>query len=214
MNRPQLTQLTFLFAGFASGVVTVVVGRFWPIFLAVGVGLLFAGALLAAIFLTRSQAILKHVVWRYFVGLTICAVGYVLALFTLVVLGQYAQSAGLPPSSDIVELQGDMLIALTGATLVSALFVELLAHLLTGRWSTAFLLRLMAAGFVTVLVTFVANLPFHHYWSLMGTLLPVGEALFCWIVGLQIWQSGANQFLTQPSRDSRWCRRRTVAHRS
>src|SRR5437868_9040843 len=98
MNRPQLT---FLFAGFASGVITVAVGRLWPIFLSVGVGLLFAGALLAAIFLTRSQAILKHGVWRYLVGLTICAVGYVLALFTLAGLGQYAQSAGLPPSSDI-----------------------------------------------------------------------------------------------------------------
>jgi len=186
MNRPQLK---FLFAGFAAGVVTVAIGWLWPIFLSVGVGLLFAGALLAAISLTRSWPILKHGAWRYLIGLTICAMGYVLSLFTLAGLGQYVQSAGLPPSGDIVELHSDMLLALAGATQVAAVFVELLAYVLTGRWSNAFLLRLMAAGVVTVLVTFVANLPFHHYWSLMGILLPVGEALFCWIVGLQIWQS-------------------------
>jgi hypothetical protein len=48
---------------------------------------------------------------------------------------------------------------------------------------------LAAAGVVSVLVTFVADRAGHYYWTFYGILLPVGESLFCWLIGAQIWRS-------------------------
>jgi hypothetical protein len=182
-------KITFLFAGFAAGIITAVIGRLWPSLLTVVVGLLFFVALVAAITITASWSRLRSGLWRYIAGLVICTGTYVLALLTLMSVGEYAPKLGVPASSDMVEFRADMWIGFLGAALVASAGVELVLYILAGKWRNSFFGRLAVAGFVTVLVTFLANLAAHNYWSFIGVLLPIGEALFCGVVGAQIWRS-------------------------
>ena len=66
--------------------------------------------------------------------------------------------------------------------------IALFAALLTRRWSKALHRRLLLAGLLTICITFIANLSFHKDGSLLGVLLPLGYALFSWLVGTEIWQ--------------------------
>jgi hypothetical protein len=183
-------QITFLSAGITAGIITAVIGRLWPGFLSVGVGLLFFVALLAAITITAGWPRLRPGLWRYIVAVVICTVAYVLALFTLMSVSAYVPKLlGVPASGDLVEFGADMWIGLLAAVLVASAGVELVLYILTGTWSNSFFGRLAVAGFVSVLVTFIVNLTAHHYWSFMGVLLPVGEGLFCAVVGAQIWRT-------------------------
>lgn len=180
----------FLLAGFVAGLVTVAVGTLFPAVLTVGVGPLFFLAILTAIGLTDSWRRLNHGLWRYAVAVCLCTGAYVLALFTFsVVVGYSPQLLGLPASHDIIDFRADVWAGLVASVLVASAAIELLAYVLTGKWSTSFLGRLAIAGFVSVLVTFVANLATHQWWSFLGVLLPVGEGLFCAVIGTQIWRT-------------------------
>lgn len=63
------------------------------------------------------------------------------------------------------------------------------AFTLTSRWSNLSLGLLVLAGFASIIVKFIASQQVRHYWSFVGILLPVGEALFCGVEGVQIWRS-------------------------
>ncbi|HEY1525806.1 MAG TPA: hypothetical protein VGH51_06170 [Candidatus Angelobacter sp.] len=182
-------QITFLLAGLTAGLVTVVGGRAWPtllpMLLVCGVGPLFFVAVLTAITLTGSWSHLSHGWWRIVAGICICTGAYLLALFTFLAVAGYS---GIPTSTDQIRFGADVWVGLLAAALVASACIELLVFVLTGKWSNSFLFRLAAAGVVTVLVTFVVDLAAHHYWTFYGILLPVGEGLFCWLVGAQIWR--------------------------
>jgi hypothetical protein len=183
-------QITFLLAGFAAGIISAVIGRLWPGLLTVGVGLLFFAAVLAAITITSSWPRLRPGLWRYIVGVIICTGAYVLALFALMsVSGSVPKLLGVPASGDIVEFGADIWIGLLAAVVVASAGVEVVLYILTGTWSNSFLGRLAVAGLVSVFITYIANLAAHHYWSFMGVLLPIGEGLFCTVVGAQIWRT-------------------------
>ena len=187
MNR---TALTFLFAGLAAGVASVAIGRVWPTVLISGVGVLFFAALLIAIAISGSWARLRPGLWRYLVGLVISTAAYLVGLFAFSVVGGYAPDVlGIPASSDISRFGADVGTGLLAAALISSVCIELLASILTGRWSNRFFLFLAVAGFVTVAATYVAHVFTRQPLAFFGALLPVGEALYCWIVGLQISQS-------------------------
>ena len=189
-------QITFLFAGFTVGIITAVIGRLWPGLLTVGVGLLFFLALVTAITITASWSHLCSGLWRYIVGLVICTVTYVLALITLMGVSGYAPELGVPASSDIVQFRADIWIGFLAAVIVASAGVEAALYVLTGKWSNSFFGRLAVAGVASLLVTYAANLIAHNYWSFMGVLLPVGEGLFCAVVGAQIWRTSR---LTAPA---------------
>lgn len=186
-----MTRVTvFLLAGLLGGFITVVLGTSRPTFLAVGVGPLFFSAMLAAIAITNSWARVSPGIWRYAVAACLCTGAYVLALFTFSVVGGYSpQVLGVQPSSDIIEFRADVWLGLSAAVLVAAICMELVAFTLTSRWSNVSLGLLALAGFASILVTFIANQQARHYWSFVGILLPVGEALFCGVVGAQLWRS-------------------------
>jgi hypothetical protein len=187
MIRPQIT---FLLAGFAAGIITAVVGRLWPGLLTVGVGLLFFAAVLTAITITSSWPRLRPGLWRYIVGVTICTGVYVLALFTLMIVSGYAPKLlGIPASGDIVDFRADIWIGFLAAVIVASAGVEAALYVLTGKWSNSFFGRLAVAGVASLLVTYAAGLIAHNYWSFMGVLLPVGQGLFCAVVGAQIWRT-------------------------
>jgi len=95
---------------------------------------------------------------------------------------------GFRQSASFEHFGLDVWLGLIAAGVVGASGIALFSALLTGKWSNSLLLRLVLAGFLTILVTFIANLPFHNYWSFMGVLFPLGDALFCYLVGTQIWQ--------------------------
>ena len=186
-----MTKVTvFLLAGLFGGFIVVALGTSRPTFLAVGVGPLFFSAMLAAIAITNSWSRVRPGIWRYVVAACLCTGAYVLALFTFSVVGGYSpQVLGVRPSSDIIEFHADVWLGLSAAVLVAAICMELVAFTLTSRWSNFSLGLLALAGFATILVTFIVNRQARHYWSFVGMLLPVGEALFCGVVGAQLWRS-------------------------
>jgi hypothetical protein len=185
MKRPPLT---FLLAGLTGGVITVVIARIWPTVLIGGVGLLFFVALLAAVAISASWSRVRGGVWRYFAGLVISTAAYLVGLFVFSVATGYSPDVfGVSASSDISHFGPDVAIGLA-ASLVSSACIELLASLLTGRWSNRFFVYLSVVGLASVGATYLAHLFVQQAWAFFGVLLPVGEALFCWIIGLQIWQ--------------------------
>jgi hypothetical protein len=108
-------------------------------------------------------------------------------------MGYSPQLIGVSESNDIVQFRTDVWIGLLAAALVASAGIELLAFALIGKWSTAVFGQLVAAGFFTICVAFLVNLMAHHYWSFLGVLLPIGEALFCALVGAQIWNSSPEE---------------------
>jgi len=186
-----MTKVTaFLLAGLVAGFIAVALGTSRPTILAVGVGPLFFSAMLAGIAITNSWSRVSPGIWRYIVAACLCTGAYVLALFTFSVVGGYSpQILGVRPSSDIIDFHADVWLGLSAAVLVAAICMELVAFTLTSRWSNFSLGLLVFVGFASILVTFIANRQARHYWSFVGILLPVGEALFCGVVGAQLWRS-------------------------
>ncbi|OLB24015.1 MAG: hypothetical protein AUH15_01965 [Acidobacteriales bacterium 13_2_20CM_55_8] len=192
--------LTFLVAGLIAGIATVAIGRVWPAVLINDVGLLFFVALLAAITVSASSSRVRRGLWRYLVGLIICAAAYLGGLFAFSVAAGYSPDLlGMPASSAMPSFGTDVWIGLLVATLVSSACIELLASVLTGRWSNRFFLFLTAVGFVTVAATYTAHVLFRKPWTFLGVLLPIGEALFCWVLGQQIWESGEGTTVRTPA---------------
>jgi hypothetical protein len=154
-----------------------------------GVGPLFFIAVLAGILLTGAWRRLQVDFLRYLAGLVLCTITYLLALMAFFAVGGFSPDwFGFRQSANIIHFGLDVLLGLITAGIVGASGIVAFTALLTRKWSTPLLLRLMLAGLVTIVVTFIANLPFHSYWSFFGILFPVGNALFCWLVGTQIWQ--------------------------
>jgi hypothetical protein len=191
-------QNIFLLAGFIAGIITVALGRVSLTVLTIGVGPLFFLAILAAIALTDSWPYLSRGFWRYVIAACVSTAAYVLALVTFWWLGGYLQGLlGTHGSNDLSDFRLDMWGGLIAAALVAAVCIELMAYVLTGRWSNTVLARLAVAGALSIVATFIvirvvrptSNLPMLYYWSFFGILFAVGEALFCSIVGAQIWRT-------------------------
>lgn len=114
---------------------------------------------------------------------------------------------GFRPSANVDQFGTDVWLGLIAAGTTAAVGISLFAALWTGKWSKSLLLRLMTAGIVTIVVTYLINLPFRGYWSFFGALIPVGMALFCGIVGPtsvntsnlkeQLQQSGASRIIAR-----------------
>jgi hypothetical protein len=182
-------EATFLLAGLIAGVITTVVGRIWPSFLAFGVGLVFFVAVLVAIVFTRSWSRLHRGLWRILAGICICTGAYLLAFFTFVAVGGYwAELLRIRVSTEI-RFSADVWIGLLAAALVASVGIECLAYILTGRWNNSSFFRLAAASVVTILVTCTVHRSSHRYWTFYGVLLPLGEGLFCAVIGAQIWRT-------------------------
>ena len=192
-------QITFFLAGFIAGSITVAAGSASLWVLTVGVGPLFFVALLAAIALTDSWPHIRRGFWRYVLAACASTMAYVLALLTFWMLGGYLQNLlGSRGSNDLSEFRLDVWVGLIAAALVAAVCIELVAYVLTSRWSNAVLARLAGAGILAIVLTFIAvravrstgNLPsLLYYWSFFGILFSFGEALFCGLVGAQIWRT-------------------------
>jgi hypothetical protein len=182
-------QVTFLLAGLTAGIITTMVGHMWPGFLAFGVGIVFFVAVLTAIALTKSWSRLNRGLWRIIAGICICTGAYLLSFFTFVTVGGYwAELIHIRVSTEI-RFSVDVWIGLLAAALVASVGTEFLAYILTSKWSNSSLFLLGAAGIVTILLTFTIDRAVHHYWTFYGVLLPLGEGLFCAIVGAQIWKT-------------------------
>jgi hypothetical protein len=169
---------------------TVAISGAWPVLLpmllVIGVGPLFLVAVFAAISLTGSWSCVRPGWWRLVVGFCVCTAAYLLAFSTFLIVAGYS---GIRTSTDQGRFGADAWAGLLAAALVASGCIEVFAFVLTGKWSNAFLFRLAAAGVVSVFVTFVVDLAKHNYWTFYGVLLPVGESLFCWLIGAQIRRS-------------------------
>ena len=181
-------QITFLFTGLIAGLISVTLGALSIVFLAYGVGPLFFVAVVAGIAVTRA--------WHYVqVSFVRCVAGLFLTTITyLASLVAFSGVAGFSPdwfgfgrSAQIVDFRADILMGLVAAGVVGASGIAVFTALITRKWSTGLLLRLILAGLGTIVVTLIANQPLHSYWSFFGILFPLGNALFCWLVGWQIW---------------------------
>jgi hypothetical protein len=185
-GKNRWTLLVFLSAGVVAGFATACAARFWPtlfpVLLVLGVGPLFLVAVFSAVTLTRCWSHLGPGWWRIVAGACICTGAYVLALFTFMFV---SDSIGAV-SAETNRFGIDIWLGLLAAALVASACIELFVYVLTGKWSNPFLVRFAAAGAVCVLVTFLADRTVHHYWTFYGIFLPVGEGLFCQLIGAQI----------------------------
>ena len=185
-----LREAAFLFAGLTAGLVTVAGAGAWPTLLPIlfvcGVGPLFFAAVCTAIVLTGYWSHLSRGWWRIVAGLCICTGTYLLALSTFLVVAGYSS---IRASVDPNRFGPDVWVGLLAAALVAPACIELLVYVLTGKWSNTFLFRLAAAGVLSVFVTFIVDQAGHYYWTFYGILLPLGESLFCWLIGAQIRRS-------------------------
>ena len=181
-----LTTFVFLSAGLIAGLATASAARLWPpifpMLLVLGVGPLFLVAVFSAITFTRSWSLVGSGWWRIVAGICICTGAYVLALFTFILVSDSMGTA----YAEANRFGIGVWIGLLAAALVASACIELLVYVLTGRWSNFYLVRFAAAGAGCVLVTFLADRAVHHYWTFYGIFLPVGEGLFCQLVGAQI----------------------------
>lgn len=182
-------QITFLLCGLVAGLTSVTLGTLSLEVLAYGVGPLFFVAIVAGIAITGAWRQFRMSFWRYFAGLLLSTITYVAALVAFSGVGGFSPNwFGVQPSAHIEDFRIDVFLGLIAAGVVGSSGIAVFTAILARQWSTSLLLRLMLAGLVTIVVTFIANLPFHNYWSFLGVLLPLGNALFCWLVGTQIWQ--------------------------
>jgi uncharacterized membrane protein (DUF485 family) len=180
--------LTFLLLGLLAGVVCVLLGASHPVFLAYAVGPLVFAAVVAGIAISHARPYVRVGVWRLSSALLLSTITYLAALFAFSAVGGFSPNwFGVAASENVVDFGVDVLLGLLAAGIVAATGVSTLTVLLTGRWSAALLLRLILTSVITIVATFVTNLLFHSYWSFLGILLPLGSALFCWLVGGQIW---------------------------
>jgi hypothetical protein len=162
----------------------VIIGLTW------GVGTLFFGSVIISILFTGASRYLPPGLFRYLLGLILCTLTYLGAVTAFFgVFGFSPTWTGLQRSDDMVQFGLDVWLGLIAAGLVGAIGITLFAALLKRKWSNALLLRLIIAGFLAISITFVANFPFHNYWSFLGVLLPLGNALFCSIVVNEVSQS-------------------------
>ena len=185
-------QITFFLAGLIAGLICVTFASFGSPEMAIigltwGVGPLFFVAIVAGIVITGVRRNFQPRFLRYLVGLVLCTTSYLAALIAFFAVDGFSPDwFSIRPSANLVHFGIDVWLGLIAAGAVGASGIALFAALLTRRWSNALLLRLMAAGLLTISVTFIVNLPFHNSWSFLGILLPLGSALFCWLVGAEI----------------------------
>ncbi|HSE29954.1 MAG TPA: hypothetical protein VLA93_00090 [Pyrinomonadaceae bacterium] len=185
------TRITFLMTGLIAGVVCVAPGVSWLMLLTLtwGVGPAFFVAVVVGIIITGARHHLHVSFFRYGAGLVACFVTYLLAL--MVFFGVYGFTPdwfGFRASDNVDQFGMDVILGLVTAATFAAGGITLFSFVLTGRWSNFLLLRLLSAGIVTIIVTFIVNFPFHSYWSFYGVLVPLGTALFCGTVGAHIWE--------------------------
>ena len=181
-------QITFLLCGLIGGLISASLGALSLVFVAYGVGLLFFVATVTGIAITSAWCHVTVSFLRYVAGLLLTTTMYVAALAVFSgVAGFSPDWFGLRPSANILEFRIDVWLGLIAAGVVAASGISGLTALLVGTWSTSLLVRLISAALLTIVTTFITNLSFHTYWSFLGVLLPLGDALFCWLVGRQIW---------------------------
>jgi hypothetical protein len=191
------TSTAFLITSFLSGAITVSLGFFLPIFLTIGVGPIFCIALIGAACKTGVLQCVPRDKWRFVAAFVFSTIGYVFALFTFnVVLGYAPQILGVAESTDIVQFRTDVWLGLLAAAATAAVSVDIVVAIMTGQWRHRLLLRIWAVSALAIIVTFVVNLAFHHYWSFLGVLFPLGEALLGFVIG--------NEFSAQPIRSHSW----------
>jgi hypothetical protein len=193
MRRPQIT---FFVAGLIAGLICVALVFLGPpevaiMTLMIGVGPLFFVAVVAGIVISGAWRHFRPGFLRYFAGLVICATSYLAtAIIFWWVAGLSSKWLGFRSSDSLGHFGFDIWLGLIAAGALGAGCIAMFTTLLTGRWSNALLRRLMLAGLITLVVTFVANRPFQTDWSFLGLLFPVGNALFSYLVGSHILQHG------------------------
>jgi hypothetical protein len=185
-------QLIFLITGLIGGLICVSFvwsGSPWLMILGLtyGVGPLFFVALIGGILITGAHRYLRADLLHYLAGLVLCTITYFLALLAFfAVVGISQKVPGVTPSERLYNFGLDVWLGLLCAGAVGAIGISLLNALLTRKWSNVLLRRLMVAGLLTIIVTFIVNLPFQSDWSFLGVLYPLGNALFCYLVGAHI----------------------------
>jgi hypothetical protein len=189
------TKITFLLTGLIAGLLCVMPGPLFSIFtLTWGIGPAFFVAVIAGIIITGARRHLQAAFLRYIEGFVVCVITYLLAL--MVFFGVYGFSPdwlGVRPSDNVHRFGMDVILGLLAAGAFAAGGTALFSFVLTGCWSNFLLLRLLLAGIVTIVVTFLVNFPFHSYWSFFGVLLPLGNTLFCYLVGTQMLQHAKSE---------------------
>jgi hypothetical protein len=181
-------QTKFFITGLIGGLICVAPGTSLLVIFTLtwGVGLAFFAAVVVGI-ITGARQHLQIGPLRYIAGLPICIITYMAALTILFGVGGHSSDwFGFKQSTDFEQFGLDIFIGLVAAAIFAASGIAFFGFVLTGRWSNLLLRRLLLAGIVTIVVTFIVNYPFRSFWSFYGVLVPLGSSLFCGSVGAHI----------------------------
>ncbi|HEY5884684.1 MAG TPA: hypothetical protein VIT88_08360 [Pyrinomonadaceae bacterium] len=195
------TKITFLVTGLLGGLVCVTPGPLLSIFtLTWGVGPALFVAVVAGVIITGARRHLEASFLRYTAGLVVCFVTYLLALTVFFGVSGFSPDwFNFRPSTNFDQFGVDVALGLVVAATCAAGGIAVFAFVLTRRWSSSLLARLLLAGVVTIIVTSIVNYPFHSYWTFFGVLLPLGNSLFCGAVGAHIWQHSESKGQIAPT---------------
>ncbi len=188
-------QVTFFVWGLVGGAVSVGLAgsssspEFAVLVLTFGTAVLFFVAVVGGIVTTGVWRHIRVGFGRYVALLILSLLVYWLTMFTLFSVVSWSGASYADNNSPIIPRFGAYVwLALIAAGIVWSAGMCLMSAVLARRWSWLLLMRLCGAAAIAILTTFIVNFPFHKYWSFFGVLLPVGNALFCYVVGIEIWR--------------------------
>jgi hypothetical protein len=137
---------------------------------------------------------------RYPLFLITCICTFVASMVGFSAAMGYAPDlAKVARSRDILDFKADVWIGLIVAVAIAAAGIELGARLLAGFWSNRMLLGFFIAGVGVIAVDYLCNSNWRGYWSLVGTMLPLGEGAFAALLCHQLLQSSPRDLkITEP----------------
>jgi FtsH-binding integral membrane protein len=187
-------RLAFFLSGLIAGTVSVTLvaltnsPELTALILTYGAGILSFIGLISGLVISGTSQRMRVGTLRYVAVLILTVLSYLTAVCVFfVVLQQSAEVLG--HSRRIPDFTFGVWLGLAAASIIGAVGTTLLTTIMTNKWSFSLLTRLIFAATVTILTTYIINFPFHSPWSFFGVLLPLGNALFSYLVGMEVSRS-------------------------
>ena len=184
--------LIFALSGAVAGVFLLVLAKIVPLLLIFGVGPAIVGSCVMA---AVAQDVPVGKV-RAVAALLLSVPAYLLAFASFAATASFFQRHGRTPSTLISDLGPDIVLGLVAAVVIAGVLLELVAFLLSGRWSTLAALALVSGGLGSIVCAYAAKVSYFHLAGapegqaqiaiLFGPLFILGGAITTMVIGEQI----------------------------
>jgi hypothetical protein len=184
--------LVFAISGAFAGMFLLMLARAIPLLLVFGVGPVIVGSSVLAV-VTQDVPVGKV---RAIAAVLLSVPAYVAAFACFAATASFIQSHGGRPSTLLSDLGPDIVLGLIAAVVVAGILLELLAFLISGRWSTTAAVGLVCGGIGSVACAYIAKVVYFRLAGppegvaqllvFFGPLFVVGGGITAMIIGEQI----------------------------